>query len=90
MKNIIPKKLSSRLKRGIRIYALVCVVASIVSVSAGEVLMSDASAVPCIRTGYPAGCTDAPEIPLAMIPLFLLVSAGGFYVVRRRSLIAHA
>lgn len=81
---------TSRIGRGIKIYALLAVVMSILSVSASDVLVTDASAEPCVNSGsenpYPPGCTPVPEIPTVMIPLFLLVSAGSFYMIRRRSL----
>ncbi len=99
MKTITLKSLAPSLKRGVKIYALLCVVATILSFSASEVLIDNAFACTsnsecrggdvCVA-GICAPPTPAPEIPLAMIPLFLLMSAGGVYAIRRRSMLAHA
>lgn len=101
----ISKKISSRLIRGLRIYALLVPIASLLSLSIGEMVINTATAADgyvcgptatageaCIMAGNKRGTcpgpnsTCAPEIPLALIPMFLLVSAASFYYIRRRQL----
>lgn len=40
----------------------------------------------CVPIGGGGGGGNVPEMPTAFLPLFLLVSAGSFYMVRRRVL----
>ncbi len=79
---------SAHFFRLVRIFVLLCIVSSIFSVSVGDLLITDANARFCGPGDDPVtnGCTVAPEIPALLVPLFLLISAGSFYFIRRRSL----